>query len=340
MIRSIRRGLALGLAFALLWTGSAALAGKQEEQAAFEAAAAALQTPDEEALATGRMTLRLGESVLFPSVSPGVVPYDEQATTPLPIVNGTFESADPTVASVDEAGRVTALREGATLVTYRLPTGDVTLEVTVSADAPPRAIVNLAYVARSEFFSTQRARLPKYNKYAKWYYGKKKEVGWCAVFVNWCANACGGHPLKREEVPADTAGEVLFLREGMPSNQYEGFFAQGRFVDAPKPGYLVIYADLSNAYRTTHIGVVVEAEDRGDGQDLVRTIEGNMSSTVKGYCYLYDSNLSNAAVGDEKNRKLNANTGVVPEAEQTDPLLWQYAPHADDWAVFGFCATW
>ena len=335
----VSRVLALALGVLLL-VPSALADKKEDEAAAFAAAAEALQTPDEAALAAGQMTLRVGDSALFPSVSPGVIPGDEADGVTLPPVQGGFESTDASVAAVDDAGRITALAEGAAQVTYHAPDGDVTLAVDVSADAMPRVIVNLIWVAQNEFFSTQRAKLPKYNKYAKWYYGKKKEVGWCSVFTIWCANACGGNPIKAADLPESTAGQVMFLREGMPSNQYEAFFKQGRFVDVPKPGYLVIFADLGNAYRTTHIGIVTDVEDRGGGQYLLHTVEGNMSNTVKGYCFLYDSTLSNAAVGDEKNRKLNQNTATVPEGEQADPLLWQYAPHSDDWAVFGFCATW
>ncbi len=336
MKQAIARALALMLI--LMTLCPAAFAGKADE-AAFSAALEALQTPDEAALAAGRMALRLGDTVVFPSVSAGVVPYDETESVPLPTPEGPFESADAAVVAVDDAGRMTALAEGETQVTYHAPSGDVTLTVSVSAEAMPRVIENLIWVAQNEYFSTQRAKLPKWNKYAKWYYGKKNEVGWCSVFTIWCANAAGGNPIRGEELPADTSGQVMLLREGYPSNQYEGFFSQGRFVDAPKPGYLVIFADVTNAYRTSHIGIVTDAEDRGDGVYLVRTVEGNMSSTVKGYCFLYDSKLSNAAVGDERDRKIARNMSVVPEDEQTDPLLWQYKLR-DAFEVFGFCATW
>ena len=329
----------LCLALALLLALPAGLALADEDTAAlFQTAAAALQSPKAAALATGVYTLRLGDSAYVPSIAPEITPFDEQPAA-LPDVNGTFESSDAATVSVDAAGRMTANAEGEATVTYRTAQGDTAFTVTVQADAMPEAIKSLVYVANREYYTVQRARLPKYNQYAKWYYGKKKEVGWCSVFTIWCANASGTEPLKEASLTAVPDSGILLFREGQVGNQYDGFQKFGRFTGVPRAGYTVIYGDLSNSYRTTHIGIVVDAQAVGDGQYRVTTVEGNMSNSVKRYTYLYDSNKANHTVGVEKGKKLQRNMADLPLAEQTDPLC-QYTLHTDHWCVFGFGATW
>lgn len=332
-----RKALRTLLAAALTLVMGTALAGENDEL--FNQALGALQTPAEEALATGVYSLRLGDSAYMPAVAPAITPYDELAARVMPAVNGTFESDDPAVVAVDATGLMQGLAEGTAAVTYRAADGDVTCAVTVSGDAMPELAKAMVYVARREFYIVRRAKLPKYNKYAKWYYGKKKEVGWCSVFTIWCANASGNQPIQEEAAQTVAPQSVVYFREGQVGNQYDGFFSLGRFTGIPRPGYPVIYADLSNGYRTTHIGIVVDAVDQGGGLYRVTTVEGNMSNTVKSYCYLYDSNADNHTVGVEKGRRLQSNMIVLPESDQTDPLL-QYKLHTDHWAVFGFGASW
>ena len=200
-------------------------------------------------------------------------------------------------------------------------------------------IKNYLYVLKREFYSVKRAKLPKYNQYAKWYYGRKKEVGWCAVFTIYCANAAGANPLTLKEIDYANPPMVQYVRQGQVGHQYDGFWDMGRFVSVPKPGYLVIYADMSNAYRTVHVGSVADVQDLGGGKYAVTTIEGNMSNTVKSYCFLYDSNKANNTVGKEKGLKLQNNMEELPAEYHTDPLV-QYELHTDHWSVFGFCQTW
>jgi hypothetical protein len=323
---------------ALLLLAPAPAAAAQDTDALFSAALSALRTPKAEALATGALTLRLGETAYVPTVAPEITPFD-QLPADLPPVSGTFDTSDPAVVAVDASGLMTAVAEGSATVTHRAPQGDTAFAVAVSATAMPERIKALVYVAKREYLSVHRARLPKYNQYAKWYYGKKKEVGWCSVFTIWCANASGTDPVQEETLSAVPEGGVALFREGQVGNQYDGFFKLNRFTGVPKPGYLVIYGDLANGYRTTHIGIVVDAVDAGGGLYRVTTVEGNMSNTVKSYTYLYDSAKANHTVGVEKGKKLQRNMAEVPKAEQTDPLT-QYTLHTDHWCVFGFGATW
>ncbi len=325
--------LALGLA-----EGAAALT-KEETIAAFEAAALALQTPARQGMETGTYALHPGESAFVPDVAPDITPFDAELAAAKPVAEGSFESSDEQVVTVDARGLMTAVSQGNAAITYHKAAGDVTYQVTVSESTPTELAKSMAYVALQEFYNTKRAKLPKYNKYAKWYYGKKNEVGWCSVFGIWCANAAGNNPIKEKEAAEIPEEATLYLREGQVGNQYDGFLALDRFSGVPAVGYMVIYADMSNAYRTTHIGVVVDVQDRGGGLYQVTTVEGNMSNSVKGYRYLYDSNADNHLVGVEKGLKLKNNMSQLPPEEQTDPLF-QYELHTDHWSVFGFCQTW
>ena len=326
--------LACGLLLLLAGTAIA-----EDTDTLFATRLQALQTPAQVALQSGTYTLRTGESAYTPAIAPAITPFDELATQVLPPINGTFETSDAAVVTVTENGLLTAVSPGVATVTYHAATGDVACRITVADDAMPERIKAFVYVAQREFYVNHRGRLPKYNQYAKWYYGKKKEVGWCSVFTIWCANASGFEPVKEKTVESAAPSDVVLFREGQVGNQYDGFYKLDRFVAVPRPGYLVIYADMSKGYRTTHIAIVVDVADRGDGLYQVTTVEGNMSNTVKSYSYVYDSNAANNTVGVEKGRKLQENMQTLPSVEQTDPLI-QYTLHTDHWSVFGFCASW
>ena len=310
-----------------------------DRDALFEDALARLLTPAQLGEATGSYSLHTGDHAYAPCVNPGVIPYDEQAEFAYPEVNGTFISSDESIVTLSEKGVMTGVAPGEAIITCTLADGTHTYTVTVGDDQLPETIKNYVYVLNREFYSVKRAKLPKYNQYAKWYYGRKKEVGWCSVFTIYCANASGNLPLGEKEVDTENPSMVQFFREGQVGNQYDGFWSLNRFVDVPKPGYLVIYADMSNAYRTVHIGSVTDVQDMGDGVYAVTTVEGNMSNTVKSYCYLYDSKKANNLIGTEDRNKLQYNMAELPEDMQTDPLV-QYTLHTDHWSVFGFGQTW
>ena len=334
---SPRRLAALLMALVLLIPGISFAA--DDRDALFEEALSALLTPAQSGAATGTYGLHTGDSAYAPCVHPGIIPYDEQEEYSYPEIKGTFLSSDESIVTVSEQGIMSGIAPGEATVTCQLEDGEYTYLVTVGDDQLPETIKNYIYVLNREFYSVKRAKLPKYNQYAKWYYGRKKEVGWCSVFTIYCANASGNLPLGEKEVNTENPPMVQFFREGQVGNQYDGFWSLDRFVAVPKPGYLVIYADMSNAYRTVHIGSVTDVKDMGDGIYAVTTVEGNMSNTVKSYCFLYDSNKSNHMIGTEDRNKLQYNMAELPEDQQTDPLV-QYTLHTDHWSVFGFCQTW
>ncbi|MEG1676801.1 MAG: Ig-like domain-containing protein [Clostridia bacterium] len=341
--QALRRACALCFTFLLALSFALPLAAPaladEDRAALFEQARAALLTPAEVGIQSGEYTLRTGDSAYVPSLNAPIIPYDELETAAAPAQNGTFESADTSIVTVDEAGLMTGASAGSTVVTHHAQEGDRTYLVTVSDDAMPEGIKNYIYVLNREFTEVKRARLPKYNKYAKWYYGRKNEVGWCSVFTIYCANASGNNPVKKKSLELVPPQTVQFLREGQVGNQFDGFMQMERFGGVPKAGYLVIYADMNNSYRTVHIASVVSVRDMGEGIYAVTTVEGNMSNSVKSYCYLYDSNKDNHMVGTQDGLKLQNNMAALPAQEQTDPLV-QYDLHTDHWSVFGFCQTW
>ncbi len=334
---ALKRLLALLMALSCLMPVCALAA--DDEAALFQAALDSLETPAQAAVASGEYTLRTGNSAYMPHVSPGVIPFDQQEETPLPNPEGTFSSDDEAIVTVDENGLMTAVAPGLTTVRWQSPEGEKTVMVTVADDAISEIAKNYVYVLNREYYSVARQRLPKYNQYAKWYYRKKKEVGWCSVFTIYCANAAGFNPIEEKNIDKEASYTDLFVREGQVGNQYDSFNKLGRFVGVPKPGYLVIYVDMKKAYLTTHIGSVVDVEDRGDGVYAVTTVEGNMSNSVKRYTYLYDSKASNHEITTDTRKHLQNNMSTLPEDEHTDPLC-QYELHTDHWSVFGFCQSW
>ena len=334
----VLRRAAVWLLVLLMLMPSASIAA-DDRDALFEEALQNLLTPAQQGEASGTYGLHTGDSACAPCVNPGIIPYDEQAEYAYPEIKGTFTSSDESIVTISEKGVMTGVAPGEATITCELADGIHTYQVTVGDDQLPETIKNYVYVLNREYYSVKRAKLPKYNQYAKWYYGRKKEVGWCSVFTIYCANASGNLPLGEKEVDTENPNMVQFFREGQVGNQYDGFWSLDRFVDVPKPGYTVIYADMSNAYRTVHIGSVTDVQDMGDGVYAVTTVEGNMSNTVKSYCYLYDSKKANNLILTEDRNKLQYNMAELPEDMQTDPLV-QYTLHTDHWSVFGFGQTW
>ena len=253
----------------------------QDEAALFEAAAAAWLSPKEAGIESKTYALHTGDSAYVPDVAPEVTPFDKE--TVMPSAAGyTFATSDAGVVSVDETGLMTGVGDGEAAVTCVSPDGRETVyAVSVSESNLPERAKAFVYVARREFLKNQRHWLPRANEYTIWYYRSKKEVGWCSVFTIWCANASGTDPIDEEDAAGTPDDAVVFFREGQVGNQYDGFLKLNRFVGIPRPGYLVIFANLENTYLYTHVGIMTDAVDLGGGLYRVTTVEGNMSSTVE-----------------------------------------------------------
>ena len=298
-----------------------------------------LQTPMQQALTNKELTIRVNEEVYAPFVAPIITPFDKLETVPAVVVQGTFNSSDENIFTVNKEGKLKGISNGEATLVYQNGNESMELKIIVDENAIPHAVQNNLWLINNEFLTVERKRLDRSNKYTKWYYKSSKAVGWCSVFIIYSANASGNPPIPEEDLNESYKDKVFYLQEGQVGNQYDGYNSLDRFVAVPKPGYLVVYADMSKAYRTTHIATVTDVVEVGNGIYDVTTIEGNMSNTVKKYTYRYDSTKSNNHIGIEDRNDLQWNMQEIPKENQVDPLV-QYTLHTDHWSVFGFCATW
>lgn len=257
---------------------------------------------------------------------------------------GNWESSDPAVAGAEldindkklvrligfEAGEATLTLTG----TKSKKTAQVKVTVlpdeTAGAETPEllQKAIEIGLAECAELGGKALSQEPKANKYTKWW---GFACGWCGAFANYCMDTAGV-PLE----PSDTYRKLKPTADGAPHGVREaavpkldtGFANMERVTKIPRPGYLVIYGSAKDSYGFKHVGIVTDVQDQGDGVYLVSTVEGNMSKTVKRYCYLYDSrNLT------------HQNMSPAPQEVQTEADV-QYTPHQDKWFVTEFCMTW
>lgn len=221
---------------------------------------------------------------------------------------------------------------------YDVPADDKP-EEPVPEDAVPPVIRQAIAVALHEWEALGEKRLPqdpKGNKFTKWW---KYACGWCGAFVSYCLDTAGV-PLE----PTDTYRKVKPHADGVPygireaavPKLYTGFENMQRLTDVPRPGYLIIYG-AKGYYDFVHVGMVTDVIDCGNGVYQVFTVEGNVSSTVKRYSFLYDSTA-----------KREKNLMNLPQDEWTEPKTYHYDEarrtskdgKAYPWFIMTFCQTW
>ncbi len=221
--------------------------------------------------------------------------------------------------------------EGFAMLTAVLPGGgEMYFDVVVTVDAVPPLIRDAVRLALDEWEASLGKTFTQRNKYTAWYCGTgpKCYFGWCGGFVSYCLDTVGV-PMEDppDSVPHES-GEPYAVHAAGVGKLFTGFTNMDRITDVPKPGYLVIYGKR-DYYDYVHVGMVTDGEDLGDGTYIVRTVEGNVSSRIKRYCYLYDANDTT-----------EHNYGPPPEEYQTDPDTFQYTVHQKEWFVNVFCQTW
>ena len=75
--------------------------------------------------------------------------------------------------------------------------------------------------------------------------------------------------------------------------------------------------------------MVTEARLLEDGTWLIKTVEGNVSSRIKRYCYIFDP---------EDTTEHNYHD--APEEYRTEPDVYQYTIHQNNWFIHRFLQTW
>ena len=265
--------------------------------------------------------------------------------------SGYWESDAPEVAEGKD-NVITAYEEGFAVLALIGADGEewaVEVEVTAAGDPVPaliRGAIDIAVQEWKDNLGKTLSREPRYNKYTKWW---GYECGWCGAFASYCLNAAGV-PLE----PTDTYKKVKPTGDGEPHSLREaavpkldtGFERMERLTqDDPRPGYLVIYGrrdsksngNAVSAYAFVHVGLITDVQDLGNGQFLLSTVEGNLSSRIKRFTYVYDAN--SPANKKKPEAKTNKNMSPAPEEYRVDPDI-QYEPHQDSWYVTEFCRTW
>lgn len=273
------------------------------------------------------VTLAPGESLRFS------LPFD-----------GYWDSDAPEVA-YGQGDEIIACEEGFAVLTLTSGEGEeafVQVEVTPEDGVPPliRSVIDFAL---SEY---EAARLPggEYqifstkspHKYTTWYCGNQSKCyfGWCGGFIGYCMLQVG--------VPMDEPGDSVPHPEGEPYSVfaagvgkiYTGFEKMHRLTRIPRPGYLVIYGERDH-YAYTHVGLVTDVIDRGEGIYQIFTVEGNVSSRIKRFSFLYDSNY-------QKEKEHQRDLSMVPQEEQTEPETYLYTKQYEkqNWYINVFCQTW
>ena len=270
-------------------------------------------------------------------------------TLPFP---GYWESDAPEVADA-QGDTITAYEEGYVVLALTGADGEefaVEIEVIPQEDEVPALIRRAIDIGIQEWTEAAGRTFPRSgnskphrdNKYTKWW---GWDCGWCGAFANYCLDTAGV-PLE----PTDTykklkpigSGEPHGVREAAVQKLDTGYTNMDRVTQTdPRPGYLVIYGyrdhKESSAYPYAHVGLVTDVQDLGEGKFLISTVEGNLSSRIKRFTYVYDSNiLANKA---KPNAKTNLNMSDAPDSVPREADI-QYTPHQTYWYVTEFCMTW
>ncbi len=173
------------------------------------------------------------------------------------------------------------------------------------------------------------SRLGKYNKYSYWQCGSGSgcDIGWCGAFLGYVYDNAGVPMDKPADSVPHEGGVPYSVRAAGVGKIYTGFSNMERLSMVPQPGYFVIYGQ-QKGYAYKHIGLVADVDDLGGGQYLIKTVEGNMSSTIRRYCYLFDSN--------EELKNLQP----CPEEYVREDAGINAYEHVKNWNITTFCQTW
>ncbi len=242
-----------------------------------------------------------------------------------------WESTNVQVAAVDGQGTITALSEGSCQILFTRGGETTACDLTVDHSVPTELAKKAIAIAENEFAALDGKGLKRANKYSKWYNNSSEGFGWCGAFVGWCFEEAGIPMSRVGKAKKVDENATYAISEAAVGKILKGYQKMERVTNIPRPGYMVIYSVTHKSYDNRHTGLVVNAEDLGNGRYLLTTIEGNVSSTVKKYQYYYDS--SEEAAKEERNME------PLPQEMQTDDKIC-YKLHSEDWFVKVFCQTY
>ena len=179
---------------------------------------------------------------------------------------------------------------------------------------PPEIIRNMLDIAYQEWETTEGKRLKKSNKYTKWW--NNYEWEWCAGFVTWCMLEAG-IPQDDEDTilkqPEGSAEGVYHCKGSSPSKLIHAYLHMHRTTMIPQKGYIILYGEDAN-YKI-HVGIVYDVQKLDNGKYRLKTIEGNMSNTVKMYMFDYDAD---SDFSYKNKYPDNSNITAIPEEERTE----------------------
>lgn len=201
--------------------------------------------------------------------------------------------------------------------------------VTVLDNPVPDAVGRGVALALGEWEASRGKAIARSNKYTKWYCGTKSEFGWCGAFVSYALDKAGIPMEYWRESTLQADGNPFAVREADVLKLLRGYTNMDRVGRVPRPGYLVIYGKR-DGYATIHVGLVTDTLRLQDGLYRISTVEGNVSSRIKRYSYLYD------AFSPDPERNMRP----LPEEEHLEPDIFQYRLHQENWYVNVFCQTW
>lgn len=181
-------------------------------------------------------------------------------------------TADGTIATVNDNGRLVAVAAGKVIITA---VSKANKEIKGSITLTIYGESNVDYVSRLIAIATEELGYVEGpnddTKYGAWY--NLNYEPWCAMFVSWCCNEAG---ISTKIVPrycGCIAGMAWFVAEGR--------FGE-REAYTPKPGDIAFYRDAGQTTGSTHTGIVVAVDN-----NRVYTIEGNSSKMVARRSYLF-----------------------------------------------------
>ncbi len=240
--------------------------------------------------------------------------------------------SDAPETAVGSGSVILAHNEGFAMLTAVLPDGSERYyDVVVTLDAVPALIRSAIDFALGEWEANRGTVFGRQNKYTAWWCGTgpKCWFGWCGGFANYCLDSAGVPMQDYNKSVPHPDGTPYAVHAAGVGKILKGFMNMERTSPLPRPGYLVIYQKRGYESGFVHVGMVTSVEDRGDGTYIVQTVEGNVSSQIKRYCYLYDSTDTT-----------HHNYADLPEDLREDTEVFRYTVHQKEWYINCFCQTW